>query len=296
MKTPWMKLAAIGAGSLLAMTACSPSAQEDTADAEDADSDTITVGIKYDQPGLGFREGDNDPTGFDVDVAKAVLSEMGYEEDQIEWEESPTPQRENMLENGQVDMIFATYSITEERAERVDFAGPYFMAGQDILVRADDEDITGPEDLNGRNLCSVSGSTPAQNVKDMYADEVELVEQDGYTECLTFLQSGQVDAVTTDDIILAGLAAADEYADEFKVVGNPFSEEPYGVGLPRDSDDTCESVNEAIETLRDDGTIDELLADNTEGVDYEANAELNDDLEVITCGDVAGSLDEDQEE
>src|SRR5699024_6236025 len=78
-----------------------------------------TVGIKYDQPGLGFREGDNDPTGFDVDVAKAVLSEMGYEEDQIEWEESPTPQRENMLENGQVDMIFATYSITEERAERV---------------------------------------------------------------------------------------------------------------------------------------------------------------------------------
>ena len=296
MKTPWMKFAAIGAAGLLAMTACSPSAQEDEADAEDAGSDTITVGIKYDQPGLGYREGDNDPTGFDVDVAKAVLSEMGYEEDQIEWEETPTPQRENMLENGQVDMIFATYSITEERAERVDFAGPYFMAGQDILVRADEEDITGPEDLNGRNLCSVSGSTPAQNIKDMYADEVELVEQDGYTECLTFLQSGQVDAVTTDDIILAGLAAADEYADEFKVVGNPFSEEPYGVGLPQDSDDTCKTVNDAIETLRDDGTIDELLADNTEGVDYEANAELNDDLEVITCGDVAGSLDEDQEE
>src|SRR5699024_7946795 len=146
-------------------------------------------------------------------------------------------------ENGQVDMIFATYSITEERAERVDFAGPYFMAGEDIFVRAGDEYNSGSEKFNGRNLCLVFGFTPAQNVKDMYADEVELVEQDGYTECLTFLQSGQVDAVTTDDIILAGLAAADEYADEFKVVGNPFSEEPYGVGLPRDSDDTCESVN-----------------------------------------------------
>src|SRR5690625_1904887 len=283
MKTPWMKLAAIGAGSLLAMTACSPSAQEDTADAEDADSDTITVGIKYDQPGLGVREGDNDPTGFDVDVAKAVLSEMGYEEDQIEWEESPTPQRENMLENGQVDMIFATYSITEERAERVDFAGPYFMAGQDILVRVDEEDITEPEDLNGRNLCSVSGSTPAQNVRDIDADGVERIERDGYSECLTFLQSGQVDAVTTDDIILAGLAAADEYAGEFKVVGNPFSEEPYGVGLPDGDVENCEAVNEAIQTLQDDGTIDELLASNTEGVDYEANAELNDNIELVSC-------------
>lgn len=218
-----------------------------------------------------------------MDVAKAVLAEMGYEEDQIDWAEAPTPQRENMLENGQVDMIFATYSITEERAERVDFAGPYFMAGQDILVRVDEEDITGPEDLNGKNLCSVTGSTPAQNVRDTYADDVELVEQDGYSECLTFLQSGQIDAVTTDDIILAGLAASDEYAGEFKVVGEAFTEEPYGVGLPNGSTETCEQVNEAIQTLRDDGTIDELLAANTEGVDYEANAELNEDLELVDC-------------
>src|SRR5690625_7093050 len=149
MKTPWMKIAALGAAGALALSACSPSASEDAgAEAEgDGGGDTITVGIKYDQPGLGFREGNNPPTGFDVDVAKAVLAEMGYEEDQIEWAEAPTPQRENMLENGQVDMIFATYSITEERAERVDFAGPYFMAGQDILVRVDEEDITEPEDL-----------------------------------------------------------------------------------------------------------------------------------------------------
>lgn len=285
--TSWKKIAVLGAAAALALSACSPGATEDTdaeADPEaNGGGETITVGIKYDQPGLGFREGNNDPTGFDVDVAKAVLAEMGYEEDQIEWAEAPTPQRENMLENGQVDMIFATYSITEERAERVDFAGPYFMAGQDILVRVDEEEITSPEDLSGRNLCSVSGSTPAQNIRDTYADDVELVEQDGYTECLTFLQSGQVDAVTTDDIILAGLAAADEYAGEFKVVGTAFTEEPYGVGLPDGSTETCEQVNEAIGTLRDDGTIDELLASNTEGVDYEANAELNDDLELVEC-------------
>ena len=289
MKTPWMKIAALGAAGVLALSACSPGATEDSAEDETTGGggggDGVTVGIKYDQPGLGFREGNNPPTGFDVDVAKAVLAEMGYEEGQIEWVESPTPQRENMLENGQVNMIFATYSITDERDERVDFAGPYFMAGQDILVRTDENEIQGPEDLNGRNLCSVTGSTPAQNVRDMYADEVELVEQDGYSECLTFLQSGQVDAVTTDDIILAGLAASDEYAGEFKVVGNPFTEEPYGVGLPEGDVETCEQVNEAIQKLHDDGTIDELLAANTEGVDYEANAELNDNIELVTCGE-----------
>lgn len=286
MKTPWMKIAALGAVGALALSACSPGASDDAAPEEDGGNgggDTVTVGIKYDQPGLGFREGDNDPTGFDVDVAKAVLAEMGYEEDQIEWVEAPTPQRENMLENGQADMIFATYSITDERDERVDFAGPYFMAGQDILVRVDEDEISGPEDLNGKNLCSVSGSTPAQNVRDMYADEVELVEQDGYSECLTFLQSGQIDAVTTDDIILAGLAASDEYAGEFKVIGTAFTEEPYGVGLPEGDVENCEAINEAIQTLRDDGTIDELLAANTEGVEYEANAELNDNIELVSC-------------
>src|SRR5690625_4360599 len=134
MKSPWMKIAAVGAAGVLALSACSPGATEDT-EAEGAANgngggETITVGIKYDQPGLGFREGNNDPVGFEVDVAKAVLTEMGYTEDQIEWTESPTPQRENMLENGQVDMIFATYSITDERDERVDFAGPYFIAGR----------------------------------------------------------------------------------------------------------------------------------------------------------------------
>lgn len=286
MKTPWMTIAAMTAAGMLALTACSPGASDDAPEGDsagDGGGETVTIGIKYDQPGLGFREGNNPPTGFDVDVARAVLGEMGYTEDQIEWTESPTPQRENMLENGQVDMIFATYSITDERDERVDFAGPYFMAGQDILIRADDDSITGPEDLNGKNLCSVTGSTPAQNVRDMYADEVELVEQDGYSECLTFLQSGQIDAVTTDDIILAGLAATDEYAGEFKVVGNPFSEEPYGVGLPEGDTENCTAVNEAIQTLFDNGTIDDLLASNTEGVDYQANADLNDNIELVSC-------------
>lgn len=287
MRTTMKSSLALTAATALLLVGCSPAATEDSEENGGDDGAEagggITVGIKYDQPGLGYREGDQEPTGFDVDVAVAVLEELGYEEGDIEWAEAETPQRENLLENGQVDMIFATYSITDERAERVDFAGPYFVAGQDILVRADEEDITSPEDLNGRDLCSVTGSTPAENVRDMYADDVNLVEQSGYAECLTYLQSGQVDAVTTDDVILAGLAATEEYEGEFKVVGNTFSEERYGVGLPPESSETCEEVNEAIQSLLDDGTIDELLESNTEGVEYEADAELNTDIELETC-------------
>lgn len=277
---------AMSAAALL-LVGCSPSETEDGSDSggEEANgNDGITIGIKYDQPGIGYREGEQDPEGFDIDVALAVLLEMGYEESDIEWTEAQTPQRENLLENGQVDMIFATYSITDERAERVDFAGPYFVAGQDIMVRTDENEITGPDDLNGRDLCTVTGSTPAENVRDMYAGDVNLVEQGGYTECLTFLQSGQVDAVTTDDMILAGLAATDEYAGEFKVVGNAFSEERWGVGLPPGTDtEVCEEVNDIVQDLLDDGSISEMLAANTEGVDFEPNEELNTDIALEDC-------------
>src|SRR5690606_15416667 len=150
-----------------------------------------------------------------------------------------------MLQNGQVDMIFASYSITDARKETVSFAGPYFVAGQDLLVAEGVTDISGPEDLNGKNLCSVSGSTSAQRIKDDYAEGVNLVEQRSYAECVDVLLAGSVDVVTTDDIILAGLAARPNNAGKVTVVGNPFSTENYGVGLPKDSDQ-CEAINDAI--------------------------------------------------
>ena len=89
-----------------------------------------------------------------------------------------------MLQNGDVDMIFATYSITDARKEVIDFAGPYFVAGQDLLVTEDNTDITGPETLEGKNLCSVTGSTSAQKIKDNYATGVNLLERPGYAECV----------------------------------------------------------------------------------------------------------------
>ena len=168
----------------------------------------LTIGIKFDQPHLGFKDG-NTYSGFDVDVATYVAGKLGFKPDQIVWKEAVSAQRETLLQNHQVDLIFATYSITDARKEKVAFAGPYFVAGQDLLIRSGTTDITGPQSLNnGKKLCSVSGSTPAQNIKDKYASGVELVEFKTYSECVQALIAQKVDAVTTDDIILAGLAAA----------------------------------------------------------------------------------------
>lgn len=239
----------------------------------DAGGDTVRIGIKFDQPGLGFDEG-GEYTGFDVDVAKYVAAELGFEEDAIEWVEAPSANRENLLSTGEVDMIFATYSITDERKETVDFAGPYFVAGQDLLVRADDEEITGPESLTDKNLCSVAGSTSAARINEDFGADANLVEQPGYAECVSLMGGGQIDAVTTDDIILAGLAAQESNAGQFKVVGNPFSEENYGVGLPKGSED-CEAINEAITKMIEEGAWEEAITANTEGADYTFNAELN---------------------
>ncbi|MCZ2263822.1 glutamate ABC transporter substrate-binding protein [Isoptericola sp. QY 916] len=235
--------------------------------------DTIKIGIKFDQPGLGYQDG-SEYTGFDTDVARYVADKLGYSEDQIEWVEAPSANRETMLQTGQVDMIFATYSITDERKEQVAFAGPYFIAGQDLLVAEDNTDITGPETLEGKNLCSVTGSTSAQRIKDEYAEGVQLVERPGYAECVTALTAGQVDAVTTDDIILAGLAAQPANKGKVKVVGAPFSEENYGVGLPQDND-RCEDINAAITEMIDDGSWEEAVTSNTEGTGYTPNADLN---------------------
>lgn len=256
-KKNMLRLAALTAAAALALTACG----DDAADpgTGNGGEGTLRIGTKYDQPGLGLDEGGT-MSGFDVDVAKAVAEKLGYSEDQIEWSESPTPQRESMLETGQVDMIFATYSITDTRKEKVQFAGPYLVAGQDLLVKADDDSITGPQDLEGKLLCSVSGSTPAERVAEDYPG-VQLQEYDTYSLCVEALAGGRVDALTTDDTILAGYAAQEQWAGQFKVVGAPFSEELYGVGIPKESD-MCEQVNEALTELYEDGTMDEIIDKN----------------------------------
>lgn len=259
---------ALASASVLALSACGSGSS-----GGGSGDDKITIGIKFDQPGLGYKDGST-YKGFDVDVAKYVADKLGYKEDQIEFKESPSAQRETLLSTHQVDMIFATYSITDERKKTVAFAGPYFVAGQDLLVKSDDTSITGPDTLAGKNLCSVTGSTSAQKIKDNYADSVNLVEYPGYAECVTALTSGAVDAVTTDDIILAGLAAQPQNKGKVKVVGNPFSEENYGVGIPQDSTQ-CQAINDAITSMIEDGSWEKAIQANTEGTGYTPNASKN---------------------
>jgi glutamate transport system substrate-binding protein len=244
-------IAALGI-TVLAATGLTACGDDSTAGGSSGGGDKITIGIKFDQPGLGLKEGSN-YTGLDVDVAKYVAKELGYADDKVEFKESPSAQRESLLANGQVKMIFATYSITDARKEKVSFAGPYLVAGQDLLVKADNTDITGPDALNGKKLCSVTGSTSAQKVADKFAKTVQLQKYDTYSKCVEALAGGAIDAVTTDNTILAGFASQAANQGKFKVVGKTFSEERYGVGLKKGDTATCTKVNDALKKMVDSG-------------------------------------------
>ena len=229
----------------LTATACG------SGDSGGGDGGKIVVGTKFDQPGLGLKKPDGTMTGFDVDVARYVAKELGYSEDQIEWKESPSAQRETLIENDQVKYIVATYSITDKRKEKVDFAGPYLLTGQSLLVTAGNTDITGPESLqDNKKLCSVTGSTPAQRIKDKYPG-VQLQQYDPYSACVEALKNGAIDAVTTDEVILAGYAA--QSPGTFKIVGKPFSEERLGIGLKKDDAELRTKINDALEKMEKDG-------------------------------------------
>lgn len=224
------------------------------------DGDSIVIGTKFDQPGLGMRNPDGTMSGFDVDVATYVAGELGYTPEQIEWKEAPSAQRETLIQNGQVDFIAATYSITDSRKEKVDFAGPYLITGQSLLVRSDSNDINGPADLeNNKILCSVSGSTPAQKIKDEFP-RVQLQQYDTYSACIEALKNGAVDAVTTDEVILAGYAAQDPGA--FKIVGEQFSEERYGIGLKKGDTELRTQINDALLKMEESGAWKEAFDKN----------------------------------
>ena len=251
------RILAIGAGLLLALPLAACGGDAETG-GEPGDGGKVVVGVKFDQPGLGLKEGDT-YTGFDVEVANYVAKELGYTE--VEFKESPSAQRETLIQSDQVKMIFATYSITDDRKQKISFGGPYFIAGQDLLVKADNTDITGPDSLNGKKLCSVTGSTSAKKIKDNYASGVQLQEFDTYSKCVEALSAGSIDAVTTDNVILAGFAAQPQYQGKLKVVGKPFSEEKYGVGIKKGDTELCGKINAALEKMVSDGAWEKAIAD-----------------------------------
>ena len=216
-----------------------------------ADKGSITIGTKFDQPLFGLRGPSGDPEGFDVEIGKIIAAKLGIEPDKIKWVETVSANREPFIQDGRVDIVVATYTINDERKQVVDFAGPYFIAGQTILVKKDNNEINGPEDLAGKTVCSVEGSTPAANIEENYPD-VKLELTDAYSNCLEPLRNDQVDAITTDNVILAGFV--DQNPDEFKLAGEPFTEEPYGIGLKKGDDQFRNFINDVLEESYEDGS------------------------------------------
>ena len=256
--------AAIAAAGALVLAGCSgggaapeePTVKEDvtfeagTTMAKLHDAGKITVGTKFDQPLFGLMGLDGKPEGFDVEVAKIIAGELGISPDNIEWVEAVSANREPFIENGEVDIVVATYTINDKRKEVVSFAGPYYVAGQDLLVLSGNPDgIKGIDDVKGKKVCSVTGSTSAQNLKDA---GVEVIETDTYSNCLTPLRQGEVVAVSTDNVILAGLS--DQNPGEFEVVDNSFTEEPYGIGLKKDDTDFRNFINDTLVKSFEDGS------------------------------------------
>ena len=219
-----------------------------------ADAGSVKIGVKFDQPGLGFKDAASDiPTGFDVEMAKVLAADLGIAEDEVEWIETISDNREPFLQDGTVDLVLASYSITEERRQVVGQAGPYLVTGQQLLV-PEDSDVESTDDLQGQEVCSVTGSTSLENVK---AEGMKPVGFDTYSECVEKVLDGTVQAMSTDGTILAGYAAQNE--GELKVVGEEFSEERIGVGYSQDYPEMCQWIVDTITEAYDDGTYEEAF-------------------------------------
>ena len=204
-----------------------------------ADNGKITIGVKFDQPGIGFKGAtDTEPKGIDP------------ESDKVEWKETISANREPYLEAGEVDLVLASYSITDERREVVGQTGPYFITGQQLMVKKG-SDIKSVADIKGKEVCSVTGSTSLDNVE---AEGAKPRGFDTYSECRDQVLDGTVDAMTTDGAILLGYVAINP--DELEVVGDEFSEERIGVGYSKDSPEMCEWINGVLEDSFEDGTWD----------------------------------------
>ncbi|GAU67201.1 putative glutamate ABC transporter substrate-binding protein [Streptomyces sp. NBRC 110611] len=211
----------------------------------------LVIGVKEDQPYLGEK----DPatgryTGFDIEIAKMMSAALGFPPRTIRFRTIASANRETALQSGQIDLYVGTYTINDKRKKLVGFAGPYYLAGQSLLVRADEKDIKGPRDLAGKRVCSAAGSTPYQRIRAEYPKAV-LVAYDTYSVCVDNLLTYQVAAVTTDDAILLGYAA--KVPDELKVVGTPFSKEPYGIGVPRGDSALRFALDDALAADEKDG-------------------------------------------
>jgi glutamate transport system substrate-binding protein len=215
----------------------------------------ITIGVKYDVPLFGLLEpATNKLDGFDVALGKAIATELGLRENQVEFIEAISANRIPYLQEDRADVIISTMTINAMRKEQIEFSRPYYLAGQSILVQRSNTNINGINDLNGKRVCSAQGSTSEQNIAQM-APQAQLLSLQTYSACVQSMKDGRVDAVSTDDIILAGFAATDR---DLKLVGGQFTQEAYGIGVKKGKTDMAKFIDDLLNKMLQDGRWEQL--------------------------------------
>lgn len=215
----------------------------------------LIVGVKYDTKLFGLKDpASGNVEGFDIDISKALAKEILGDETKIEFKEVTSKTRIPMLNNNDIDMIVATMTITEERKKEVDFSDVYFKAGQSLLVKKGSA-IKSIDDIKkGTKVLAVKGSTSVDNIKEK-APDASILEFDNYQDAFSALKAGQGDTLTTDNAILYGMVVQDP---DYEVVGEPFTDEPYGIAIKKGAADLLSSVNEGLKKLHDSGEYDTI--------------------------------------
>lgn len=210
----------------------------------------LVVGVDQNTFPFGFRNPNTGQLeGFDIDVAREVARALFGDPDRVDLRVVDASQRQSALTSDRVDLVVRTYSITCERKHDIQFSTVYFYANQRILA-AKGSGIDTAAELGDRRVCAVTGTTSMTNLFAM-APRPELVEVATWTDCLVMLQQGQVDAISTDDAVLAGLAEQDPTVE---IAGPSLAIEPYGVGVNKDNEDLVRFVNGVLDRMRTDGT------------------------------------------
>ena len=214
--------------------------------AEIQDRGELVAGVKYDVPPFGLNNPQTgEVEGFDVDLAQYIADKLGVE---LTTREATSDNRIPLLVDGTIDLILSTMTITEERDLEVDFSEPYYVANGDVLV-PEGSDIQTLDDLNGQRVCTALGSTYADTIE-KEAPQADLRLVDLYSECFDLLQAGQVDAVSTDNVILTGMVIQDP---SLQILGLEYTTEPYGIGIPEGDTEMKEFVDETLQEYIDTG-------------------------------------------